>query len=174
MPIKTIKGMLMDFASKNVEAIAIFMRTGFNPRNGVWLEIPNKKENLISLDGLSELPEKPWLLTHDTVFEIKDAVYQKLKYLYIFSNPTDQKAYLGFDSIEDCITRSLNRLNSLQINSIAYILIPATENPDRVNTNEDDVKSATLMVQSIQNWMLNNRELEVYLVDRVNDFKNIL
>ncbi|RAR73804.1 hypothetical protein [Flavobacterium aciduliphilum] len=171
MPIQNIKGMLMDFAPQHAEAIAVFMRTGFNSRHDVWLEIPNKKENLISLDSLSELPEKPWLLTHDTVFEIKDAVYEKLKYLYIFSNPTDQKAYLGFDTIKDCITRSLDRLNSYHINSIAYILIPATENPDRVNTKEDDDKSATLMNESIQNWMLNNRELEVYLVDRVGGFK---
>ena len=174
MPIKNIKGMLMDFAPQNVEAIAVFMRTGFNSRHSVWLEIPNKKENLISLDCLSEIPEKPWLISHDTVFEIKDDVFQKLKYIYVFSNPNEQKTYLGFDAIEDCITRSLDRLSSYNVYSIAYILIPATENPDRVNTNEDDVKSATLMVQSIQNWMLNNRELEVYLVDRVNDFKNIL
>ena len=111
MPIKTIKGMLMDFAPKNVEAIAVFMRTGFNSRHSVWLEIPNKKENLISLDCLSEIPEKPWLISHDTVFEIKDDVFQKLKYIYVFSNPNEQKTYLGFDAIEDCITRSLDRLS---------------------------------------------------------------
>jgi hypothetical protein len=170
MPIQNIKGMLMDFAPQNVEAIAVFMKTGFNPRNGVWLEIPNKKENLISLDSLIEIPEKPWLFSLDTVFEIKDDVFQKLKYLYIFSNPTDQKAYFGYDAIEDCINRSLNRLREYNIKSVAYILIPATENPDRVNNNEDDVKSATLMVQSIQKWMENNRALKVYLVDRVGGF----
>jgi hypothetical protein len=170
MPIQHIKGMLMDFAPQQVEAIAVFMRTGFNTRHGVWLEIPNKKEKLISLDCLSEIPEKPWLISHDTVFEIKEDVFQKLKYIYVFSNPTDQKAYSGFDAIEDCITRSLDRLSTYNIKSIAYILIPATENPDRVNNNEDDVKSAKLMVQSIQKWIENNSELEVYLVDRVAGF----
>ncbi len=68
----------------------------------------------------------------------------------MFSNPTDQKAYSGFDTIEDCINRSLDRLSEYNIKSVAYILIPATENPDRVNNNEDDNKSAKLMVQSIQ------------------------
>jgi hypothetical protein len=110
MPIQNIKGMLMDFSPQHLEAIALFMRTGFNTRQCVWLDVPDKKENLRSLDSLREIPEKPWLISHDTVFEIKDAVFQKLKYIYIFSNPTDQKAYLGFDAIEDCIARSLDSL----------------------------------------------------------------
>ncbi len=164
--------MLMDFAPQNVEAIAVFMRTGFNTRHDVWLEIPNKKENLLSLDSLSAIPEKPWFIEHDTIFEINDAVFQKLKYIYVFSNPTDQNAYSGFETIEDCINSSLDRLSSYNVNSIAYMLIPATENPEMVNTDEDDVKSAALMFESIQNWMLNNRKLEVYLVDRVGGFKN--
>jgi hypothetical protein len=64
-------------------------------------------------------------------------------------------------------------LSTYNIKSIAYILIPATENPTRVNTDEDDTQSAKMMVQTIQNWMLNNRELEVYLVDRVGGFQRI-
>jgi hypothetical protein len=171
MPIQNIKGMLMDFAPQHVEAIAVFMRSGFNPRNGVWLEIPNKKENLISLDSLSEIPEKPWLEMQDTLFEIKEDVFEKLKYIYIFSNPNDQKAYSGFAAIEDSIIRSLDRLSTYNIKSIAYILIPATENPTRVNTDEDDTQTAKLMVQTIHKWMRNNRELEVYLVDRVGGFE---
>ena len=86
MPIQNIKGMLMDFAPQHVEAIAVFMRSGFNPRNGVWLEIPNKKENLISLDSLSEIPEKPWLEMQDTLFEIKEDVFEKLKYIPVGCN----------------------------------------------------------------------------------------
>ena len=173
MPIQNIKGMLMEFAPQNVEAIAVFMRTGFNPRNGVWLEIPNKEENLISLDCLNEIPEKPWLVSHDTIFEIKVDVFEKLKCIYIFSNPDDQKAYFGFDAIEDCINRSLNRLSECNIKSVAYILISATENKDRINNDYDDTKSAKLMIQSIQKWIENNRDLEVCLVDRVGGFENI-
>ncbi len=47
MSIKSIKGMLKDFAPQNVEAIAVFMKTGFNTRRDVWQSIPDKKNNLL-------------------------------------------------------------------------------------------------------------------------------
>ena len=174
MPIHQIKGMLMDFAPQNVEAIAVFICTGFNSRHSVWLDILDKKENIVSLDRLNEIPEKPWLYVHDTLFQIKDDVFQKLKYIYIFSNPDDQKTYSGFDVIEDCINRSLDRLTSYNIKSVAYILIPATENPELINSDNDDTKSAKLMVDAIQNWMMNNIEIEVFLVDRAGGFEKNL
>ena len=60
------------------------------------------------------------------------------------------------------------------IKSLAYILIPATENPELINSNEDDSKCARLMIETIQDWMKKNRELDVFLVDRVGDFENII
>ncbi len=59
MPIQNIKGMLMDFSPQHVEAIVVFMKTGFNTRQTVWLAVPDKKESLRSLDSLREIPEKP-------------------------------------------------------------------------------------------------------------------
>ena len=175
MAIKNIKGMLMDFAPQNVDAIVLFISSGFNTRNSLWLfDIPNKKENLLSLDGHNEIPEKPWLLNQDTLFEIKSSVFKKLKFIYIYSNPSDKKAYSGFSSIESSIKRSLDRLSMYNIKSLAYILIPATENPELINSNEDDSKCARLMIETIQDWMKKNRELDVFLVDRVGDFENII
>lgn len=140
MSIKSIKGMLKYFAPQNVEAIAVFMKKGFNTRRDVWQSIPDKKNNLLSLDGLTEIQSKPWLEIQDTLFEIKEVLFEKLKYIYVFSNPNDQKAYLGFNTIEDCINQSLDRLSEYNIKSVAYILIPGTENTDRINNDDDDLK----------------------------------
>lgn len=173
MPIKNIKGMLMDFAPQNVEAIVLFISSGFNTRKSCWeYDIPNKDKNLLSMDGLNEIPEKPWLLYQDTLFEIKNGIFKKLKYIYIYSNPSDDKAFFGFPTVTSAITRSLDRLSIYNIKSIAFILIPTTESPQLINSDVDDIKSARIMVETIQDWMKKNRELDVYLVDRVGDFEN--
>ncbi len=164
----------MDFAPQNVEAIAVFISSGFNSRNSIWLDIPDKKENLLSIDGLAEIPKKPWLLEHESLFEIKEKVFKKLKYFYVFSNPYDQKAYSEFETIGKAINRSLDRLNEYKIDSIAFILIPATQNPNCILSKEDETKCAAIMIETIKSWMAENREFDVFLVDRVDDFNSLV
>jgi hypothetical protein len=43
------------------------------------------------------------------------------------------------------------------------------------NTNLADMKSASQMINSINNWLSENKvDMNVYLVDRVDDFSNVL
>jgi len=189
MSIESLKGMLMDVAPSKSEAIAVWMRSGFNTRNAVWrfelkdnnvqLELihplknnlsPNIKLSAYNLDTKNE----PWKLPHETLWKITSDNLDKLNYIYVSPNPSDKKTLNNLSDIDGLIKKCLDILLSRSITSVSFILIPSS--PSGVNNEADaDVMSAKQMISSIKNWQSkNNNKVHVYLVDRVDGFKKVL
>jgi len=189
MGIETIKGMIMNTAPLNSEAIAVWMCSGFNTRNAIWrFEIKEKniqlelihpndfmhsQKTLASAYNLNTNDE-PWRLPFETLWKITNQNQSQLKYIYIFPNPEDRQRLEKLDEIDILIRKCFTILKENHINSVSLILIPALPIGE-FNTNLADMKSASQMIYSINNWLSENKvDMKVYLVDRVDDFSNVL
>ena len=115
MKISHIRGMILDTAPTNSEAIAVLMCSGFNTRNAVWRFEIQSKEIELELDfprnlvGVSEIldstdfgksSKEPWRLPHETLWKITSGNQGKLKYIYIFPNPMDKQRLDSLDELE--------------------------------------------------------------------------
>lgn len=196
MAIYTLKGNIIEVAPDQVEVMVLWINKAYNARFALWFaEISAKIESLklaglISNDGFipngtrkdlvpsiimsNEMSHVyPWKSHYDTLWEVLPPI-QKTRYLYIFSNPGDKQVLPEFNMVKDYINRCLTQLAKMNVKSCAMIHIPASETIDH-HTNEDDIRSASMMVESINNWINeNNYNIDVYLVDRTDDFKNQL
>lgn len=178
MAIHSIKGSLMEVAPKVVRSIAIWANNGFNGRSMVWSsELFNKCDHIRSilpragfvLDRDFNKMWKPWYLEEDSLWRFEPKTYEMLEYIYIFTNPTNEKRLKTIDQIDELINRCLDSLKAYEIDSVAMIIIRAGE-----HTDENDLASGRRMVQAIEKWMEKNGEMEVYLVDRVGDFDRVI
>jgi len=183
MPIYSLKGMIMDVASSKSEAIAVWICSGFNTRNAIWrFEITRREINLelvYPIDGnffLNYLnaANEPWRLDYETLWQITNKPDQKLKYIYVFPNPSDKQRLDNLEDIDGLINNCLDILKGKKINSVSFILIPALPGGDH-NTEIEDIASAKRMIACIQNWLKENKSsIDVYLVDRLDSFSPIL
>lgn len=176
MAIKAIKGMIMDVAPLKSQAMAIWMRSGFNSSNAIWrFELKEKGVNVELIHPFEKNINKdiePWLLPHETLWKITPEL-GKLKYIYIFPNPEDNKGVDDMEAINQMIYKCLDTLSNYSITSVSFILIPALQKGNNFETQ--DLESAKQMIISIQNWLYNmNQDMDVYLVDRVDGFKAAL
>lgn len=175
--IKSLGGNIMDVAPDKVEAIAIWIRSGFNARNSIWrFDIPQKGIKLKLVSPLDKYVDsnEPWLYEFDTIWEIIPERYQKLKYIYVFANPLNSKFVTGLERLDSIISTCLNNLNQLEVSSVAMIHIPASTNAETTSI-EDDEKSANRMIAVINDWIANNKSnFEVFLVDNFNHFENLV
>jgi hypothetical protein len=183
MAIVNLKGMIMDVAPDKAEAIAVWLRSGFNDRHSIWLfDLEEKGINTKLIYPVNKnTPERseyefdinlqPWKLPFDTLWRIVPKSYKKLKYIYVFSNPKDEKTVGDIEEIDKLINQCLTTLNARRVKSVAMILIPASIDGRREPTGEGNKLSAKRMISSIQNWLsAKERDVDIYLVDKVDDF----
>jgi hypothetical protein len=168
--ITSIKGDVVEIAPARSQAVALWLRDGFNQRFVTWhFRLASEERELIPLDfGASR--NKPWLSDADSLWELIP-VDQQLRYLYVFSNPENAKSYKGLSSVAAAMDRCLDRMASIGVKSLAMIHIPASENGSDP-TKEENIASAAQMVNSISSWQSKNShiELEVILVDMNDEF----
>jgi len=190
MPIHTIKGNILAVAPLKSEAVAIWMCGGFNTRNAIWryeianrgikIELADSSGNLVApavLNSayLSDTLNEPWRLNHETLWKITSNNQGLLKFLYIFPNAEDKIRLDSLNDIDKLIIRCLDVLQKNSIKSVSFILIPAYSSADNNNNDASDIASANQMIESINAWLNNNNsEMQVYLVDRQDDFKALL
>ncbi len=186
MAIVNLKGKIWDVAPDKAEAIAVWLRDGFNLRHSIWgydLEekkitpkliypLNNNTPERLSSQYDFDINLQPWKLPYDTLWRIVPKMYKKLKYIYVFSNPKDEKTVDSLEEIDRLINQCLTTLNLRGVKSVAMILIPATINGTKsIPIGQDDVLSAKRMISSIQNWLSANEiDMDIYLVDIVDDF----
>lgn len=131
----------------------------------------------ISLQSVDEMPIKtisgddfsrvfPWKTGEDTLWEIITEKYRLLKYVYLFESDKYNSPLSSINEIDRLINRCLNKLKEKEVRKVAFILIP---------TVEDDVTSAKRMIEAINRWMIDNDyEMDVYLVDRIGGFDDLV
>lgn len=182
MSINHLKGEIMKVAPDKVEAIALWIYKGFNLRSFTW-SFTLKELNINQLTlcypcdtnmTISPSDNYPWRFPHDTMWRILPEKYKKLEYIYVFANPFDNQFEKGFKRIDQLINNCFNTLKLFNIKSIGLIHIPASSSNGRPSC-DDNLKSAKQMIESINSWInTNNYELQVYLVDRTDDFANLI
>ena len=161
--IETIKGMIMDTAPLNSEAIAVWMCSGFNTLNAIWrfeikekniqLELIHPNDFMHSQKTLasaynSNTNDESWRLPFETLWKITNQNHSQLKYIYILPIPEDRQLLEKLDEIDILIRKCFTILKENHINSVSLILIPALPIGE-FNTNLADIKSARQMINSI-------------------------
>jgi len=185
MPIFSRRGNIMEVAPESVEAIALWIYSGFNGRYSIWkFELPDRNPQLLSVIGADNLPivngefdidsyvdnSSPWQSRYDSLWSLKNDKYEILKYVYVFANPHNAHSFEG--DINVLINRCLNELARNNIRSVGMIFIP---NADIVGTDTDELAAASRMVTALQNWLNNNNDrMKIELVDRVDDFARVM
>lgn len=178
MSIHSIQGSLMDVAPKVAKAMVIWAYNGFNSRSTIWsFELfTNCKQVRSILPRAGHVIDsdykglfKPWYLEQDSMWKLEPNSFDKLDYIYFFSNPDDNLRLKSIIQIDKLINRCLDSMKAYEIDSVAMLHIPAGD-----KTDENDIESARRMVNSIQQWMDNNGEMDVYLVDRLGDFDRVM
>jgi hypothetical protein len=167
MAIYAIRGLIEEFAPIKSEAVAVYARDGFASLKWIWDQITSDRNtNLIFPTDLANVDQRePWRNKQDTFWEISPH-NGVTRYYYSFSNPSG-KRLVNIDQIDQLINRSLDHARLMKIKSIAYVIIPIEEDDQRI--------SARRMLQTIRNWQsVFNYELDIYLVDRVNGFEEVL
>ena len=167
MAIYAIRGLIEEFAPINSEVVAVYAREGFASLMWIWDQITrDRNTTLIFPNDLTNVnQEKPWRNNEDTFWEINPQ-NGVTRYYYSFSNPSGNRL-VNIEQIDQLINRNLDHARLMKIKSIAYVIIPIEEDDQRI--------SARRMLQAIRKWQsIFNYELDIYLVDRVNGFEEVL
>jgi hypothetical protein len=149
MPIYAVGGYIETFAPEKCEAVAIFTIDGFSGTNLLFREFTNNRQKT--------------LLSQDQEFYTNQGI---TRYYYVFSNPRGRKLD-NIDRINQYIKNSLDYARLEKIKSIAYLIFDS----DEFNLS----LIARRMIEVIKEWEeIEKYEIDIYLVDRVNGFQNIL
>lgn len=167
MPIYAVGGYIEAFAPEKCEAVAIFTLDGFSGTNLLFREFTNNRQKTL-LNQDQEFytnQDKPWNNRMDTFWEITPSK-GITRYYYVFSNPRGRKLD-NIDRINQYIKTSLGYAKLKKIKSIAYLIFAS----DKIISS----LIARRMIEVIQEWEeIEKYEIDIYLVDRVNGFQNIL
>jgi hypothetical protein len=167
MPIYAVGGYIETFAPEKCEAVAIFTLDGFSGTNLLFREFTNNRQKtLLSQDQeFYTNQDKPWNNRMDTFWKITPPK-GITRYYYVFSNPRGRKLD-NIDRINQYIKTSLDYARLEEIKSIAYLIFDS----DKFNLS----LIARRMIEVIKEWEeIEKYEIDIYLVDRVNGFQNIL
>jgi hypothetical protein len=174
MNIQAVGGDIADLAPDLAEAAVLWLRSGYNLRFTTWF---CKILQRYPQERLCESPSRdrealktPWISLRDRIIRLNPPD-NKLKWLYIFSNPEDSMGVLSLEEVQSLIYRCFDALSRLECRSAAMIHIPFS--PRNHNTSsQQDAASAEAMIEAIRTWDKNNpgKIDKVFLVDRKNDF----
>lgn len=171
MKIEAIGGDIAEVAPRLAHVAVLWLRSGFNFRCATWKFkiLPNWHPDL------RHVAEPPWRLKVDSLIDVH-IPESDLKYVYVFSNPTDGRGYASEQEVHDSLWRCLQTVSELGVERIALIHMPLS--PDnRHPTRDNNLVSATQMVRTLRTWERDqhpNQFTHVYLVDRNNDFEPII
>ena len=178
MAIKSLSGNLEEVAPKIVESVVLWIENGFNPRYVCWGNlIKNIEFKLIEPIGVDLRPnaKTPWLYSYDTIWEIESNPTQKLKYIYVFSNPNDTKAKEGgVEVVKELIYNSMNKLCELGVSSVGMLIIPVSETG--LKPSPDGYKLiAQKMIESLISWETqSDKKMGVILIDKKDGFASYI
>jgi hypothetical protein len=169
MEIHAVKGDIVELAPTLAEVSALWLRKGFCQRHITWGQILERYRSGVShkVHHFSEDSwNEPWLSPSDWRFALVPQD-NKLKLLYVFSNPKDAQCLPDLDTLQTIIWSCFKRISHLGHRSVAMIHIPAA-----VNGHANDEASAEALIDAIRSWDEKHPGMidDVFLVDRENDF----
>lgn len=172
MEILHARGDILDLSRDDSDAVALWVRSGFNVRDITWRSLEREFASRLSpplMEG-----DRPWKSATDLVWEVHPPL-QRLRYVYLFSNPSDSFGYGSLDEVSAAVSRCLDRLNSEGVRRLSMMHMPVSPTGDRP-TDEEDLASARAMVQALRDWdALNPGQMDrILLVDKVDDFSRVL
>jgi len=173
MKIQPIHGDIAEMAPRGTELAALWLR-GSGARFQTWrFGIRDRYPALNLLDG-EAASERPWLAKVDQVFKVNQRD-ELLRYIYVFSNPTDAHGLPTLEAVKSAVVHCLDRAVQLEVRSAALIHIPFA--PDSAKpTPSQEVESAKAMIDVLQLWdeSFPDRIDEVCLVDLEGGFNGLL
>ena len=187
MHIHTIRGDVCEIAPTRAEAAILWLRSGFNRRQQIWLKllekylgrmvpvlsVPMNPRAAVQTDTFVNLG-RLWADRADQLLELQPAV-QRLRYLYILANPDDGKGYQTTTRLTGFLRRSLTILADRQVRDVAMIHIPLAVPRNEVRRPYDQ-QSAAAMMEAITVWDLRKPGQidNVYLVDLKGAFASLV
>jgi hypothetical protein len=168
MKIKNIKGNIYEITPDLAEACILYLRSGFNPSFSEWqYNFLPKFKNLIHYKGNKLDILKPWQSKEDTILELKPK-QNKWKYIYVFSNPKNEKGFSSETELRDKINLSLSSLSDLGVTKVSSIHLPII--------NLKSIDSAKIMLNQIRDFgaIKKSNINELFLVDLNDSFKQII
>jgi hypothetical protein len=173
MNIHAVGGDILELAPALAEVSALWLRKGYCERHVTWERILERYRpggplvvHLLPVDSWKE----PWLSPSDRQCRLVPP-NNKLKLLYVFSNPKDAQCLPDLDTLRTLIRRCLDRISRLGYRCVAMIHIPAA-----VDGHVNDAVSADVLIEAIRSWDEKHPGMidDVFLVDRKNDFSKQL
>ncbi len=168
MRLYSVRGNVVDLSPLLSEVCALWLRSGFNERFVTWMKITELYGH-----RLTGQIQHPWMMPNDSLIALNPPK-GLLRWLLVFSNPAEAMGKVALTEVSDAVTRSLDLVVKMRAQSISFIHIPSTHN-NEIPSDSDNLESATVMVQAIQQWTLDHPEhdLNVYLVDHDGDFERV-
>jgi hypothetical protein len=167
MELKFTKGDVFEEA-KHVEAMVLWLKSGFNSINTLWMF---KFSEMINNAGISKdstantlgSNDRVWMSENPTIIKLKNPIGM-LKTVYVFPNPTDT-----FECDSQKIVKMVkDALDYLEINGVKTCVINGIQSLNK----EHDTSNAKSIIETVQIWgnENSNSSLVVNLVDLRNGF----
>lgn len=193
MGIYSVKGNIFEVGPKVAEAVAVWLRNGFNQRAATW----EAARRAYTERGV---PDHPWLerkdpLFPDSLFPLHTPIQPDLRWfyvvrwLYVFANPGDGHGYPNLAAVHQAVDRCLTRLAEAGARSVAMMHIPLASAVDGPAEDEDflpgtglvpapgdDSQSAQAMVEELRAWGAAHPgiNMDVFLIDLRGDFNRVV
>jgi hypothetical protein len=174
MNIQPIHGDIVEMAPRGAELAGLWICGGFDEHFHRWrYGFRAKYPALKPLDDGTDL-ERPWLAAADQVFEI-DPPDELLRYIYVFSNPSDVKGLPTLEAVKSAVACCLDRAVKLEVRGVALVHIPFAPE-GRTPTFQQDNQSARAILEMLRLWdeCFPDRIDEVCLVDSGGRFDDLL
>jgi hypothetical protein len=173
-----VQGDIVEFAPGIAQLSALWVCGGFKVRYDTWRRVHEQYFRRMPMEGGVDLRE-PWRAATDQVFEI-DPPDGLLRFVYVFSNPSNASSVPALGAVQDAIVRLLDRAVQLGTQRVAMIHIPSAPEGRQPN-DQQDIGSAAVMIAAIQRWDVAHpaqdypaKPTDVYLVDLGGDFGSLL
>ena len=172
MPINihAVHGDIVEVGANVADMSAPWLCDGFNTYKEIWKKMRARYSGLPLPAG--PLLEKPWRSKFDRLLPIAPPYnrlnpYDRLKYLYIFTNPNGAKRCDTPHSLHKMIGRCFRKAGRIGAKSVALINIPVAGYEDKV--------AAMFMIDGIRKWDAKHRDqlTDVYLVDLTGSFSKL-
>jgi len=198
MRIHAVTGDIVQCSPQNAELAALWLRSGFNGRFTTWQQISERyrtalkplqeyEKRTVTLPGTHgrqrdiSRPVRnevnidcPWLSPSDSIFELCPPA-SRLKYFYLFPNPTDAQGEPTLEDVCGAVKECLDASVRLKVRTVSMIHIPWAL-PGEMSSKEQKIASARAMIDAARQWDTANPQqiTDLYLVDLDGDFGPLL
>lgn len=174
MKIHSVTGDIIQFSPQHAELSALWVRSGFNGRFTTWSQIREKYRDVIQPVRGGSNPECPWLAPTDSILELLPPD-GRLKWFYLFSNPTNLQGKPTLESVRDAVKKCLDAAVRIQVKTVSLIHIPWAL-PGEMSSKRQKIESARAMIEAARQWDTAHpgQITDLYLVDLDGDFGPLL